>query len=96
MSNVRKLMIFVAAFGLSFVCNAFADEPTVDTQSVTQTTTEVAKDVDGNENKTVTTDVSKTVKEKKVVKKHHHKKHEKKAEQEKEMQDKDLHEKDKQ
>ena len=74
MSKVCKLMIFVAAFGLSFVSNSFADEPTVDTQSVTQTTTEVTKDVNGDESKTVTTDASKTVKEKKVAKKHHPKK----------------------
>lgn len=87
MSKVCKLMIFVAAFGLSFVGNAFADEPVVDTQAVAQTT-DVAKDVKTDENK--------VVKEEKKVKKHHHKKHEKKAEQEKEMQAKDLHEKDKQ
>lgn len=102
MSKVCKLMIFVAAFGLSFVGNAFADEPVpvvdtqvvntpvVDTQAVAQTT-DVAKDVKTDENK--------VVKEEKKVKKHHRKKHEKKAEHaehEKEMQAKDLHEKDKQ
>jgi len=93
MSKVCKLMIFVAAFGLSFAGNVFADEPVVDTAPVVAQPTDIAKDVKADENKTAKEEKKA---EKKAMKKHHHKKHEKKAEQEKEMQAKDLNEKDKQ
>lgn len=81
MSNVRKLMIFVAAFGLSFVGNAFADEQTVDTQSVTQTTTEVTKEIKVDENKTAMEEHEKKVEERKALR-------EKKAEERKALREK--------